>query len=531
MEALRIPRLSPVITLGFPLGSETQAMTVNVSVTRGHVRRTFENMIQVDTSLYRGNSGGPIIDIRGKVIGIASSVFMEWTDSPMPVATLLSDLGMVLPIAKATVFLQDLKAGQVKWNGVLDLSIDTKLKTITKLANQRRWDEAKALADKELELSLDPTLVMAAGMMHFCSLDYQGASDLFRHALSMDAENDDARLMLFLIDWLTGKSSQSAYRQDLLALDWRSPSEFFGHLVRVLEGLVGERSALNGGYSDYEKSWLHYAVGLILAKRGDLTGSEELLRKAVLTADSESWLFYLALSKLEQIQRQKMASLRNTAERTRCKAEAESFLRTMQKENKAKAERWTELAPLIAELKQNSITPGEKQAILERILKIDKTNGEVLVGLVYYSSMDESWDKALEYALTFLDIEGRENAGRLSIGLLQPEILHNIGQKDEARARLEGFKHRTRDPWYRAIGECLLAERTKESLTAKAGDSPEYLITAHVALGFWAEGTGDRKKASKHYKEALGSYMDDMLEFEFARERIKRLRQVPEGKD
>ena len=119
-------------------------------------------MIQVDTSIHRGNSGGPIIDIRGKVIGIASSVFMEWTDSPMPVATLLSDLGMVLPIAKATVFLQDLKAGQVKWNGVLDLSIDTKLKTITKLANQRRWDEAKALADKELELSLDPTLVMAA---------------------------------------------------------------------------------------------------------------------------------------------------------------------------------------------------------------------------------------------------------------------------------------------------------------------------------------------------------------------------------
>ena len=51
------------------------------------------------------------------------------------------------------------------------------------------------------------------------------------------------------------------------------------------------------------------------------------------------------------------------------------------------------------------------------------------------------------------------------------------------------------------------------------------------ALGFWAEGSGDNRKASKHYKEALGSYMDNMLEFVFARERIKKLRQVSEAKD
>ncbi len=531
MEALKIPRLSPVITLGFPLGSQTQATTVNVSVTRGHVRRTFENMIQVDTSIYRGNSGGPIIDIRGKVVGIASRVAMDWATAPVPVVTMLSDLGMVLPITKAAVFLRGLKAGQVKWNGVLDLSIDAKLKKITEMAGRRRWIEAKALADKELELSFDPTLVMAAGMMHFCSRDFKGASHLFGQALSMDAENDNAKLMLFLIDWLTGKSSVSPYRDELLALDWRSPSEFFGHLVRVLEGLVDEKTALKGGYSDDEKSWLHYIVGLILAKRGELTGSEGLLKKAVLKADHESWLFFMALSKLEQIQRQKMASLRNIAERAKYKAETKSFARTIQKENKAKAKLRAELAPLIAKLKQNSISPGDKQAILERILKSDKANGEVLVGLVYYSAMNESWDNALQYARTFLEIEGRENAGRLSVGLLEPEILHNIGRKEEAKARLEEYNRRTRDPWYRAICQCLLAEKTEQSLTEKAGESPEYLITAHTALGFWAEESGNKKKASKHYKEALGSYMDEMFEYEFAMERIKRLRQIPEMKD
>jgi hypothetical protein len=528
METLKIPRLSPVITLGFPLGSQTQATTVNVSVTRGHVRRTFENLIQVDTSIHRGNSGGPIIDIRGKVIGIASSVAMDWATGPIPVATLLSDMGMVLPITKAAAVLQDLKAGHIKWNGVLDLSIDTKLKQITKMAGQGRWVEAQTLADKELELSFDPALVMAAGMMHFCSGDHQGSRHLFGQALSLDDENDHARLMLFFIDWLSGESSVSPYRQQLLALDWRSSSEFFGHLVRVLEGLVNQKSALKGGYSESERSWLHYVASLILSKQGDLVSSESLSRKAVLAADIDDWVFFLSLSWLEQIQRQRLASLRNTNEMAEYQAEIETFSQTVQKSQSAKAKRQAELAPLITKLQQDSISPGEKQAVLEKILESNKTNGKILVALVYYGAMNESWDQALEYARAFLEIDGRENAGRLSIGLLQSEILHNIGRKKEAKAGLERYNRQTQDPWYRAIGESLLAGRTEKSLTEKAVESPKYLITAHTALGFWAEGSRDKKKAVKHYKEALGSYMDDMLEYEFAKERIKRLKQVSE---
>lgn len=528
IKATKIPRLSPVITLGFPLGSKTQEATVNVSVTRGHVRRTFENLIQVDTSIYRGNSGGPIIDIHGKVIGIASSVAMDWATAPVPVATLLSDLGMILPITKAAVFLKELKTGMVKWNGVLDLSIEKKLKQITEMASQGRWVEASALADKELKLSFDPILVVAAGMMHFCAEDYQGAGNLFVQALSIDAENDHARLMLLLIDWLAGQSNVSPYRHELLALDWRSPSEFFGHLVRILEGLMDEKLALKGGYSKSEKSWIHYAVGLILTKRGDLERSESLLKRAVLAVDSEDWVFFLALSKLGQVQLQRMSSLQNAAERTKYQAQVETFAQTVQKDLSAKAKRRAELEPLIARFKHGSISPRDKQAVLEKILERDKTNGEILVGLVYYCAMDESWDQALEYVQTFLEIEGRESANRLNIGLLQSEILHNIGREEEAKAKLEEYKKRTKDPWYRAIGECLMDERTEQSLIEKAGESPGYIITAHTALGFWAEGSGDKKKASRHYKEALGSYMDERIEYEFAMERIKRLRQDSE---
>jgi len=528
MKATKIPRLSPVITLGFPLGSETQEATVNVSVTRGHVRRTFEDLIQVDTSIYRGNSGGPIIDIHGEIIGIASSVAMDWAAAPVPVATLLSDLGMILPITKAEIFLQDLKSGLIKWNGLLDLSVEKKLKQITEMASQERWAEAGALADKELKLSFDPTLVMAAGMMHFISEDYKSAGNLFVQALSMDAENELARLMLFLIDWLNGQSNESPYRNELLALDWRSPSEFFGHLVRILEGNIGEKLALKGGYSKAEKSWISYVVGLIHTKRGDLEGSESLLKRAVLEVDSEEWVFFLALSKLKHVQRERMSSLKYSAERTKFQTQIENFAQTVKKDLSAKAKHRAELEPLIAKFKNGAMNPGDKQAVLEKILEKDKTNGEILLWSAYYSAIAESWNPALEYAQTYLKIEGRESAGRLNLGLLQPEIFHNIGNEEKAKTELEEYKRRTKDPWYRAICECLMNERTEQSLIEKAGESPEYVITAHTALGFWAEGSGDKKMAIRHYKEALGSYMDERVEYEFAIERIKKLRKISE---
>ena len=526
MEADKIPRLSPVIALGFPLGRRTQEATVNVSVTRGNVRRTFENLIQVDTSIHRGNSGGPIIDTRGKAIGIASSVAVDWAAGPLPVATLLSDIGMVMPITKAAAFLQELKAGQVKWNGVLDLSIDSKIKKITKLAEKTKWAEAEDLADKELELSLDPALVATAGIMHFCNRDYQKAMDLFSQVLSMDNRNDTAKLMLFLIDWMTGKTSVSLYRQELLALDWQSPSEFFGYLVRVLDGLIDESSALKGGYTDDEKSWLNYVIGLILEKRGNLSSSENMLKEAVLAAYNDSWLYFLALSKLEEIQQKRLSSLKNRVTRNEYQIEIKDFFQTAKRDQEIKTERRARLVFLNSKLSQHFIPLEDKLIILKEIRAVDKTNGDVMVDLAYYCAMDEAWDEALKYARTYLEIEGRESANRLKIGLLEPEILHKVGRKDEAGKKLERYSDRIEDPWYRLICECLLGKIDKQSLTDRTDESPAYLITAHMALGFWAEGEGDKDKALKHYKEALGSYMDELIEYEFARERIKKLRQI-----
>ena len=54
------------------------------------------------------------------------------------------------------------------------------------------------------------------------------------------------------------------------------------------------------------------------------------------------------------------------------------------------------------------------------------------------------------------------------------------------------------------------------------------LLTGHTALGLWAEGQGDITGAIRHYREALGSYMDHRMEYSFAMERVKRLRQATE---
>ena len=525
MEALTVPKLSPVIALGFPLGSRTQEATVNVSVTQGHVRRAFENLLQVDTSIHRGNSGGPVIDIHGKVIGIASGVAMDWIAGPVPVPTLLSDMGMVLPINKAVNFLQELKSGKAKWNGVLDLSVDAKIKKILDLAEERRWSEAQSLADQELETSLDPTLVLAAAMIHFCADDHQKAGPLFAKALSMDDKNDQARWLLFLIDWLADRSTTSPYGRDLLALDWQSPHEFFGYLVRVMEGKIAEDTFLRGGYTDQERHWLRYVAALVADRNHDIAKAEKYLQPVVLKTGRENWLHFLALARLEKAQQQKLANIDDPEARRQYQAQIDQFSQKFQKSRPELAERQALLAPLQAQLSQDSLAPEAKRALLEQVLKIDPADGDRLAQMVFYGAMEEDWDLALEYAHKLLSLDGRENAGRLQVGLLAAEILHNMGRKEEALTELEKFLHTTEDAWYRLIAECLLGRGTAESLTEKAGESPEYVLTARIALAFWAEGSGDKNKAIDHYREALGSYMDDMIEYVFAVERIKRLRQ------
>jgi S1-C subfamily serine protease len=523
-----IPKLSRILILGFPLGRRTQDTSVNVSVTNGHVRRSFENLIQVDASIYSGNSGGPIIDIRGMVIGIVSGVALDWSQGMIPMLSPRWDMGMILPIAKAVEFLEELKAGKVKWNGILDLSVTDTIKKIGNTANQGRWAEAMTLADDELKKSLQPALVMAAGMMHFCAGDSKVAQQLFSQHLSMDADNHQARLMLYLIDWLKNESADSVYRQDLLTLDWRSPYEFQGFLTRVLEGQIDESAALKGWYDEAEKSWLYYIVGLVRFKQGDWAESEKLMREAVLAADMEGWEFYLARAKLEQLQKLRRKSFRSKKQRTTYNADVNAFEEAVQKARAEKESLMEQVAPLMAKLQEESAELKDRLQTLEKLFEIKPDNYNTLAILALLSAADESWLKALEYTRDYLKRESRQNSVRMSLGLLEPGILRYQGFEDESRSRLKEYSRLAIDPWYLTISEYLLGKKTEEELKLQAGESPEHLVTGHTALGFWAEGSGDKKEAIKHYKEALASFLDNWPDYIFAKERFIRLKKPAE---
>ena len=525
MDPQKIPKLSPIITLGFPLGRRTQADTINVSVTRGNVRRTFENLVQVDASVHGGNSGGPVIDSNGNVIGIVSGVAMDWSQQGlMPMATPVWDLGMVLPITKAVVLLIELKAGQVKWNGVLDFSAEDDLKKIREIAAEGRWAEAVKLADEKLANSLQPALNTAAGMMHFCTADYLGASQLFSQSLSMDTQNYSARFMLYLIDYLTGDVKASTQRPYLIDLDWRSPAEFQGYLTWVLEGLVDEANALQGWYNAPEKSWLYYVVSLIHSKRGDWQRAEELARGAVLSAGSDAWEFFLAKAHLERLQKRRRAALKTETQWNKYKAEINEFDRKVKDGQKAKAERAEQMVALYLKIADTTAGITDKLQALEKTYAILPDNRGILAAMVYYSAADENWPKSLEYIHALLETKARQNARRMAIGLIEACILNYEGNDQQARAALEEYERRIRDPWFLSICEYLLGKQTDKALKDMAGESPERLITAYTIMGFWDEGSGEKKRAARHYKEAMGSFLDDWLEYDFARERIKKLK-------
>jgi len=75
----RLAKLDPVMVLGFPTGINIlESTTAETSPSLGEVRK-IETSIMVTAPIVSGNSGGPLIDARGNVVGVASKIFGEAT--------------------------------------------------------------------------------------------------------------------------------------------------------------------------------------------------------------------------------------------------------------------------------------------------------------------------------------------------------------------------------------------------------------------------------------------------------------------
>lgn len=88
---------SDIFLLGFPLGflAVQEGETVISSIFRGILSRKVGDQIQVDAGVHPGNSGGPITDTAGRVVGIVVSV------QALPDQTAVYTIGYGIPIALA----------------------------------------------------------------------------------------------------------------------------------------------------------------------------------------------------------------------------------------------------------------------------------------------------------------------------------------------------------------------------------------------------------------------------------------------
>ena len=92
-----------VLAVGSPFGLEQTVTAGIVSAIRQSVhieKRTYKELIQTDAAINQGNSGGPLVNIEGKVVGINTAIY-----SPMGGFV---GVGFAIPINKAKEILDDL---------------------------------------------------------------------------------------------------------------------------------------------------------------------------------------------------------------------------------------------------------------------------------------------------------------------------------------------------------------------------------------------------------------------------------------
>jgi hypothetical protein len=166
----------------------------------------------------------------------------------------------------------------------------------------------------------------------------------------------------------------------------------------------------------------------------------------------------------------------------------------------------------------------EKSAALQKIIQLDPENRAAIGALAYASAAAEAFPEALDQLRAYLQAEGRPTAMRMGLGLLEAGILHHQGRTEEGNERLADFARRTRDPWFLFVCDYLRGQQSEDVLRQQAGDSPENILTAFSAAAFWAEGSKDKKLAIRLYREAIGTFLDNWIEYDFVRERVKRLK-------
>lgn len=105
---------------GFPLGKDAvqDGAIVHASSFRGILSRNLSDWMQVDAAVHPGNSGGPVTDSQGHVVGIVTRVQLIGNEAIAP------DMGYVIPIANAKLLLEP--AAATPSDAKAEATVDTK---------------------------------------------------------------------------------------------------------------------------------------------------------------------------------------------------------------------------------------------------------------------------------------------------------------------------------------------------------------------------------------------------------------------
>ena len=521
LKSMAGKKLAPIMTIGFPGGKQNIADNrVTANTTIGHIRAIYNNLLLGNVSTHSGNSGGPVISRDGTAIGIASAVRMDNANLilfSIPIAQ--SDFAMILPIAPAQALLARIKAGEPAWNGVPDPPTSARIRELVADASIGNLEDARQWVVERAGTSVDPELLTFCGLIHVCLNNPAAAEPLLRKAATINPGNGSVRFLHYLNDWQAGNAVTNRYRDELLALDWRSPNEFGGYLVRILEGQIAPEPAENTGESVFESDMLGWALASADTKSGRLEQAEERLRRALLHDDGVIWDYLLIRSRLEQVGREREKRL-NESDLARYRSEQAEYRKRCASASAEVQERKADDAALATSLGD----PKGEALLLRKIVRTAHVVPGYQMSLGYSEALLGNWKNAYLALKRYLSKPGRESANRLGSGLFSAQLLAMFGQHRQSYQALEAYFAQTKDPWYRKLAQGALGKIPANLLEAEASEYPEKLLTCQAMLGLKAEGENNPVLAQQHYALAFESFLPNWLEYQFAKERLRRLR-------
>lgn len=116
----------PVVAIGNPFGLDRTLTTGVVSAMARRIEGlngfTISNVVQTDAAINKGNSGGPLLDSQGRVIGVNSQIQTETGGNV--------GIGFAVPVERLKTVLPTLEAGEevkVAFFGVTTISVNDEL--------------------------------------------------------------------------------------------------------------------------------------------------------------------------------------------------------------------------------------------------------------------------------------------------------------------------------------------------------------------------------------------------------------------